>query len=113
MSAGARPASALGIRLFGPFEAQLAGQPLPPLRSRKGEWLLALLVLRHGREVERDWLKGLLWPESREPQASANLRQSLADLRRALGPEAGRLRSPKPRTVCLFLPPEAVDLLAF
>ena len=51
MSAGARPASALGIRLFGPFEAQLAGQPLPPLRSRKGEWLLALLVLRHGRAV--------------------------------------------------------------
>jgi predicted ATPase/DNA-binding SARP family transcriptional activator/Tfp pilus assembly protein PilF len=83
----------LEIRLFGVFEARLHGEPLPRLRTRKGEWLLALLALRAGRETERSWLAGLLWPDSPEPQALQNLRVSLADLRRALGPEAHRLRS--------------------
>jgi non-specific serine/threonine protein kinase len=99
--------------LFGPFAAQVDGSPLARLRTRKGEWLFALLVLRHGREVQRDWLMGTLWPDSRELQASASLRQSLADLRRALGPYAPCLRSPGPRTVCLCLPPGAADVLEF
>src|SRR5687767_13263803 len=38
----------LVIRMFGPFEASVNGAPLPRLRSLKGQWLLALLVLRHG-----------------------------------------------------------------
>src|ERR1051325_11392865 len=83
----------LEIRLFGVFEARVHGVPLPRLRTRKGEWLLALLALRAGRETERTWLAGLLWPDSPEPQALQNLRVSLADLRRALGSEAHRLRS--------------------
>jgi DNA-binding SARP family transcriptional activator len=45
--------SPLTIRLLGPFEVRLRGQPLPRLRSRKGQWLLALLALRHGHEVDR------------------------------------------------------------
>ena len=61
------------------------GEPLPRLRSRKEPWLLALLVLHAGRELERRWLAGLLWPESREESALINLRGSLLDLRRALG----------------------------
>src|SRR5262249_40415825 len=85
--------TSLVLRLFGPFEAHLHGRPLPRLRTRKGEWLLALLVLRHASDVERSQLAGLLWPDSPEPQALANLRLSLTDLRRALGPEALRLRS--------------------
>ena len=86
--------SPLTLRLFGPFEARLHGQPLPRLRSRKGQWLLALLALRHGCEVSRAWLAGTLWPDSTEEAAYASLRNSLKDLRRALGVEAGRLRSP-------------------
>src|SRR5262245_29544455 len=93
----------LAIRLFGPWDVQLGGEALPGLRSRKGEWLLALLVLRHDRDVERSWLAGLLWPDSPEPQAFANLRNCLTDLRRALGPQAERLRSPSPRTLSLDL----------
>ena len=54
----------LTLRLFGPLEAAVHGVPLPRLRSRTGYRLLALLVLRHGREVEREWLAGTLWPES-------------------------------------------------
>jgi DNA-binding SARP family transcriptional activator len=103
----------LSISLFGPFDVRVNGDPLPRLRSRKGYWLLALLVLRHDREVERSWLAGTLWPDDPEPQAFASLRNSLKDLRQALGSEARRLGSPTPRTLALDLEGVEVDLLAF
>ena len=93
----------LSIRLFGAFDVQVNGQPLPRLRSRKGQELLALLVLRPGRQVERSWLAGVLWPESGESQALANLRLCLTDLRKALGTEASRLHAPTPRALRLDL----------
>jgi predicted ATPase/DNA-binding SARP family transcriptional activator len=106
-------APSLAIRLFGPFEVCVNGAPLPRLRSRKGQWLLALLALRHGREVERGWLAGVLWPESTGAQAFHSLRMTLTDLRRALGAEARRLQSPTPHSLCLDLAGADVDLLAF
>src|SRR5438874_6714560 len=109
----AAEAGSLRIRLFGPFQVTVSEQALPPLRSRKGQWLLALLALRAGQEVERAWLAGTLWPDSSEAQALANLRNSLTDLRGALGPEEARLRSPTPRTLCLDLAGAAVDVIAF
>ena len=93
--------SSLDIRLFGPFAVCIGGQPLAPLHSRKGHYLLALLTLRHEREVERDWLAGTLWPDSTERQALHNLRQTLSNLRHALGAEAHLLRSPTPHTLFL------------
>jgi predicted ATPase/DNA-binding SARP family transcriptional activator len=101
------------ISLFGLLEARRNGMPLPRLRTRKGYALLALLAVRHGGPVERSWLAGTLWPESSEAQALANLRNSLKDLRRALGKEAGRLGSPAPRALRLELGGAVVDLLAF
>src|SRR5436853_108196 len=82
----ANPGSVAGpleIRLFGPFEARVHGTPLPHVRSRTTQWLLALLVLRHGRDVERSWLAGTLWPDSTEAHAYGALRTTLNDLRRA------------------------------
>src|SRR5689334_830714 len=96
-------ASPLAMRLFGPMDVRVQGRPLPQLRSRKGYWLLALLVLRHERPVERDWLAGTLWPESLQSQAYSSLRRTLTDLRQAMGEEAARLRSPTPHTLCLDL----------
>ena len=43
----------LEIRLFGAFTATVGGAPLPALRTRKGQWLLALLALFLGAAVER------------------------------------------------------------
>src|SRR3954463_9510463 len=96
-------AAPLTLPLFGPFEVRLHGQALPRLRSRKGQWLLALLTLRHGGEVDRSWLAGTLWPDSQGTAALASLRNCLKDLRRALGSEADRLRSPTPRLLALDL----------
>jgi predicted ATPase/class 3 adenylate cyclase len=113
-AAGGAPAhSPLSIHLLGPFEVCVNGVPLPRARFRKGHLLLALLALRSGCEVERAWLAGLLWPESPEPQALKSLRSSLTDLRLALGPEAGRLRSPTSHALALGLSGAEVDVLAF
>jgi DNA-binding SARP family transcriptional activator len=103
----------LEIRLFGPLEVRLHGSPLPRLRSRKGHWLIALLALRAGREVERAWLVSTLWPDSTEEAALANLRNSLVDLRHALGDLKDRLRSPTPYTLSLDLSGADADVLAF
>jgi DNA-binding SARP family transcriptional activator len=103
----------LEISLFGPLQVRVGGAPLPRLRSRKGFWLLALLTLRAGRDVDRSWLVSTLWPESAEDAGFANLRNTLLDLRQALGPEAARLRAPTPQTLSLDLSGACADVLLF
>src|SRR5262245_13918480 len=103
----------LDIRLFGPFVALVGGRALPHLRTRKAQWLLALLALRHGREVDRAWLAGTLWPESLASQGLYSLRRCLTDLRKALGEEAGRVCSPSTHTLRLDLAGAAVDVALF
>src|SRR5215467_6695651 len=95
--------SSLLIRLLGPFEVIVNGAPMPRPRARAGQWLLALLALRHDRLTERAWLAGLLWSESSHEQALFNLRRNLTDLRRTLGMEADRIQSPTSRTLRLDL----------
>ncbi len=92
---------------------RLHDAPLPSLRTRKHQWLLALLALRHDRAVDRDWLAGTLWPESPNSQALYNLRRCLSDLRTALGSEGERLGTSAPRTISLSLADATVDVLAF
>lgn len=103
----------LRMHLFGPMEVCLGSGPLPRLRSRKGLWLLALLALRNGRDVERNWLAGTLWPDSDEADARRSLRQSLHNLRLALGSEAERLACQAPGSLRLDVSGVFVDVLAF
>jgi predicted ATPase/DNA-binding SARP family transcriptional activator len=103
----------LEIRMFGPMEVRICGRPLPRLRSRKGLWLLALLALRAGRAVEREWLCGALWPDDDASDARGSLRQSLYDLRQAMGPAAARLRSSTGHAISLDLTGAFVDVSAF
>src|SRR3989442_9985128 len=107
------PTVSLRLHLFGPFTVQVNGAPLPRLRSRKVQSLLALLTLRAGAEIERTRVAALLWPDSPESIALATLRRDLTDLRRALGPAADHLRSPTPRSLCLDLAEGEADVLAF
>src|SRR5262249_42043097 len=103
----------LTIHLFGPLRVLVHGEPLPRVRTRSVEWLLALLVLRQGRAVERSWLARTLWPGSEESQALRNLREDLVRLRKALGSEGARIQSPSRDTLTLELVGAEVDLIAF
>lgn len=91
----------LDIRLLGPFDARIDGVPLSRVRTRKGLHLLALLALRHCREVQREWLAASLWPDSDVEKGAYNLRRALSDLRAALGPAGDYLTTPAFHTLCL------------
>lgn len=75
--------------------------------------MLALLTLRANREVARVWLAGTLWPESDDAQGLENLKRSLTDLRKALGPAAEQLQSPTKHTLLFKLTTEQADVLSF
>src|SRR5262245_14745548 len=107
------PPLPLAIRLFGPCEVRLHGEPLPRLHTRKSQWVLALLTLRAGQIVERSWLAGLVWPDQSSATGAGSLRRSLTDLRRALGAEAWRVYSPGRPTLRLDLTGAFADVLAF
>lgn len=106
-------AISFSLHLFGPFAASVASRPMARLRSRKGQWILALLALRAGAAVEREWLAGTLWPENAEEKALYSLRRSLADLRQALEGEAWRIEAHTPRTLFLNLEDARVDVRVF
>src|SRR5260370_18983051 len=101
----------LAIHLFGPLRVTVGGEALPRVRTRSVEWLLALLALRHGRPVNRSWLAGTLWPESSGSRSLQNLRNDLLRLRKALGPESGRLQAPARDSLRLDLAGAAGDRL--
>lgn len=105
--------SPLTLTLFGPMQVLVEGRPLPRLRSRKSLWLLALLALRAGRPVEREWLAGTLWPDVDQSPAAANLRVVLSELRRALGIQGSRLETPGRHILSLDLDGADVDVRAF
>ncbi len=89
------------------------GKAIPRMRSRKALWVLALLALRHGREVERQWLAATLWPEVDISQGLSNLRPTLTELRRALGSQGHRLRINGRLTLWLDVDGAEVDLIQF
>ncbi|MCB1358036.1 MAG: hypothetical protein KDK53_16635 [Maritimibacter sp.] len=81
------------IHLFGAFSVTgRDGVDLTP-RSAKGQALLALLVTAPQHKHTRSWLQDKLWSRSDPSSGSANLRQVLATLRRALSPWADLLQA--------------------
>jgi len=75
----------LSVRLLGPLQVTLDGQPVTAFESDKVRALLAYLVIEAGFPHRRERLTGLLWPERPERVARNNLRVALANLRRAIG----------------------------
>jgi len=75
------------IRLLGTPAVLADGETRTP-DSRKATALLAYLAMRPDEPTSRDHLAGLLWGESANEQARANLRQALTQLRRVFR-EAG------------------------
>lgn len=56
------------------------------IQSAKAQGLLALLATAPKAERSRAWLQSMLWSDRGADQASASLRQTLTQLRRALSP---------------------------
>ncbi|MCZ6863615.1 MAG: BTAD domain-containing putative transcriptional regulator [Alphaproteobacteria bacterium] len=77
--------AALHISLFGGFEARLGSGEVLPLKGRKTQALVGYLALTPGKRHTRDELVALLWSDRGERQARSSLRQSLSELRKALG----------------------------
>src|SRR3954452_23704494 len=73
----------LSIKLLGPPEASLEGRPLR-FRIKKALALLCYLAAEGVRHPRRE-LAELLWPESEERRARADLRGTLSKLRKTLG----------------------------
>ena len=103
----------LKIRLFGSIGVAVNGEAIPALISRRGLLLLAQLTLRANREVDRDAIAGVLWPESERGHALANLRRILTDLRKSLGAASERLQSPNSHTLLFQLQLHEADVLIF
>ena len=81
----------LTVRCLGTLDIRVDGEPITPKRARKAKLLLALLASHGGREVSRESVAARLWPDSDPISAAHNLRQTLSDLRQALGPAGDRV----------------------
>ncbi|HVT52178.1 MAG TPA: BTAD domain-containing putative transcriptional regulator [Dongiaceae bacterium] len=78
-----RPTAEIAFTLFGTFSVTHGGAEIK-LRNRKGQALLAYLLLSPTHKESRERLVGLLWSESGEERARASLRQTLKELRDTL-----------------------------
>ena len=78
----------LEIRLLGQFDLRRNGEALS-LPSRPAQSLLAFLVLNPGVGYRREYLAGLLAPETQEDGARNRLRHALWRIRKSLGPDPG------------------------
>ena len=103
----------LKISLFGSFHLTIAGEAVSAPRARIAGWVLTLLILRRGGEVDRHWLSETLWTHAEEASALFNLRRNLSELRKMLGSESGRVQSPTPRTLCFDCTGVDCDLIEF
>ena len=103
----------LGYRLFllGEFALTAPGGQAIAITSRKNRALLAILALSPGQTMSRERLASLLWGGSGEDQARNSLRQSLAVLRKELGPDGSKLIRSLDESLRLQTEGVAVDYL--
>ncbi len=108
--------STLTVRLLGPLQADIAGEPAQDLKTNKVRGLLAFLAIESDRPARRETLAGMFWPEFTEKRARANLSQALFTLRHSLGDDlAAQPFLVVNRDTIQFAPgcPLWVDALAF
>src|SRR5438876_12013888 len=80
----------LSLALLGPTQLTLDGQPVGGFAYHKARALLAYLAVETYRPHQRDALATLLWPEMPDEAARHNLRQTLTNLRTAIGDGSAR-----------------------
>jgi DNA-binding SARP family transcriptional activator/predicted ATPase len=75
----------LSLSLLGSFQVTLAEETVTSFEADKVRALLAYLAVEADRPHRRDSLVGLLWPDWPDRTARTNLRNALANLRKAIG----------------------------
>lgn len=75
----------LALSLLGCFQAIRDGRPIAAFESNKERALLAYLAIEAAHPQPRSVLAGLLWPDTPDTMALANLRFALSNLRQAIG----------------------------
>ena len=75
----------LSVKCFGGLAIELDGCILPTFETDKSKALLVYLAIESQRELRRQQLAGLFWPDDPEERALHNLRQTLSSLRKTLG----------------------------
>jgi DNA-binding SARP family transcriptional activator len=81
------------FNLLGELRLEIDGRDVELPASRKARLLPAMLALER-RAHGRSELAGRLWPDVREDNARASLRNALAQLRGALGQQADSWSGP-------------------
>jgi len=97
--------------LLGQFSLTDAGGRAISINGKKSRALLAILALAPGQTLAREHLADLLWGSSGEEQARNSLRQSLAVLRKELGPDGSELLRSHDQTLGLKVESLSVDVL--
>ncbi|HET8751081.1 MAG TPA: BTAD domain-containing putative transcriptional regulator [Gaiellaceae bacterium] len=105
--AGSTAGKAGGARPGDRAPSAPGGDELIPLGGPKQRALLTMLLLEAGRVVSVDRLVDALWEGNAPATAVASLQNFVAQLRRALGPEAIETRSPG---YVVRLEPEQLDI---
>src|SRR3954470_8630998 len=83
--------NSLSLSLFGQLQITSAGVPVTAFESDKARALLVYLAIESERAHRREALAALLWPDSTDSAARHNLRQTLLNIRDAIG---DRIASP-------------------
>ena len=103
----------LKVSLLGPVEIRdELNQPLPLVGS-KARGLVALLMLSNDYSRSRNWIREKLWSDRGYEQGAASLRQTIRELRKALGvhqdvliTNTSGLLKLDPKKITLVHPPE-------
>lgn len=106
----------LEMRLLGEFDVALDGRDATSLESATAYALLARLITDPGRPMPRAMLAELLWPDRPAGRGLANLRHTLAALRRDIGDRNAAVPLLRVSTETLATDPTAdvwVDALEF
>jgi DNA-binding SARP family transcriptional activator len=104
----------IAVRLLGPVEVDVAGEPLG-LRARLPRNLLVALALQPGRVVGIDALLTALWGDAPPESALGTLQSYVSTLRRALGDRdrTSPLLDRRGDGYVLVVPADAVDTVRF
>ncbi len=89
----------LALSLLGHLQITLDGIPLSAPLTTKTQALLAYMAVEADSPHRREKLAGLLWPDQPEEAARTDLRQTLSQLRHALGNEFSSFLCVTPQTV--------------